>query len=445
EKYPAVQIVLGFGNWGSVHWGTFDRAAAASDMTGIQGMRGSTRQTLEQYGSLYEGLQTGANKLQTLFGKPIMLTDIALSSYPEPQWLQPQADTLKEVFDHLPELKAAGVQAIIYRSWMDSPGMDLANYYGMAERYWGLANKSGLKPAAQVWIDGVKAERANAAPAPAPAPAPTAPFNATFTPSKGSNEWWVDVKVAATGAVASVSVTVNGGPAKALAKTNWGTWAASLNAPKGSAVVFTAKDPAGASAASKPIAWLMPAGTTPTAPAPAPAFNASFTPSANVNAWWVDVKVTSSGTVASVSVTVNGGPAKALAKTNWGTWAASVSAPKGSTVVFTAKDPSGATATSKPIAWLVSTGTTPAPAPSLTATFTPKSLTNHWWVETGVSASAPLAKVEVKLNNGAWTALPKTGWGTYAKSLSVPAGTQIVFRATSTTGATATSGVFVEK
>src|SRR5688572_2033136 len=40
--------------------------------------------------------------------------------------------------------------------------MDLANYYGMAERYWGLANAHGLKPCAQVWIDGVKAERSGA-------------------------------------------------------------------------------------------------------------------------------------------------------------------------------------------------------------------------------------------------------------------------------------------
>src|ERR1041385_878049 len=71
QTYPAAQIVLAFGNWGSQYWGTFDRAAAASDMTGIQGMRGSTRDSLATYQTLYSGLQAGANTLHSKFGKPI--------------------------------------------------------------------------------------------------------------------------------------------------------------------------------------------------------------------------------------------------------------------------------------------------------------------------------------------------------------------------------------
>ncbi|HUR61779.1 MAG TPA: S8 family serine peptidase [Candidatus Thermoplasmatota archaeon] len=192
------------------------------------------------------------------------------------------------------------------------------------------------------------------------------------------------------------------------------------------------------------------------APAPAAAFTATFAPASGSNAWWVDLKVTASATVASVSATVNGGSPHALAKTSWGTWAASFSAPKGSTVLATAKDVDGRTAMSPPMAWLVSTGTaTSSPTPTSTtstapspatfaATFTPKTLTNHWWVETAVSSGQAIAKVEVRLDGGAWTALPKDSWGTYAKSMSVPAGTHLVFRATSTTGATATSPAFTE-
>jgi thermitase len=192
--------------------------------------------------------------------------------------------------------------------------------------------------------------------------------------------------------------------------------------------------------------------TTTTQPSPS-GFTASFTPASGINEWWVDVKVTASAAVASVAATVNGGAPHALAKTNWGTWAASFNAPKGASVVFTAKDAAGHTATSAPVAWMMPAGTSPAPAtapapsqtPSFTATFTPKTLSNHWWVETSVSSASTIAKVEVRLNSGAWTVLPKTDWGTYAKSLNVPTGTQVVFRATNGGGATALSATYTEK
>lgn len=418
REYPAVQIVLGFGNWGSPHWGTFDRAAAASDMTGIQGMRGSTRQSLADYGTLYEGLQAGADRLQSLFHKPIMLTDIALSSYPEPGWLQPQADTLAELFAHLGDLKAAGVQAIIYRSWLDSPGMDLANYYGMAERYWGLANTAGQKPSAAVWIAGVNAERA----------VPNQPPVASFT-------------AAATGLTVRVDASASTDPeGRPLAYS----WSFGDGATASGATASHAYAAAGAYTVTLSVSDGQATATaTRSVTVAAPTFAATFTPGGGVNAWWVDVKVTSDRTIASVSATVNGGAPRALAKTAWGTWATSMSAPKGSAVVFTAKDASGATATSGVFVWLAAAA--PAPAPAFTATFTPKTLTNHWWVETAVASASSIAKVEVSLNGGAWTALPKTAWGTYAKSLGVPAGTHLVFRATSATGATATSPTFTEK
>ncbi|MFO1534895.1 MAG: hypothetical protein ABR586_04455, partial [Thermoplasmatota archaeon] len=191
-KYPAAQVVLGFGNWGSNAWGTFDRAASASDMVGIQGMRGSTRQSQADMYTLYDGLLAGVKTLEAKFpGKPVMLTDIAVSSYPEPGYTKVQSDVLAEVFDNMAVLKAHGVKAMVYRSWLDSPNMDTANYYGMAERYWGVASSSAAKASAQVWTDGVKAERASVAPAPQPAqPTPattTSPSTApTSSPSTTS-------------------------------------------------------------------------------------------------------------------------------------------------------------------------------------------------------------------------------------------------------------------
>ncbi|MCA1811830.1 MAG: PKD domain-containing protein [Halobacteriales archaeon] len=411
--YPSVQVVMALGNWAPQYWGTWDRTAAASDMTGIQGLRGSTHQNLAEYGTLYEGLKAGADKLQSLFHKPIMLTDIALSSYPEPGWLQPQADTLAELFAHLDDLKATGVKAIIYRSWMDSPGMSTANYYGMAERYWGLANKTAQKPSALVWVNGVRAERNQP---------PVASFTATAT--------GLTVRVDASGSSDPDGNALTYSWAFGDGATATGPQASHTYAAGGAyTVALTASDGRSTASAAKGVT------VTP------PTFSATFK-LGNVNEWWVDTKVASDHAISGVSATVNGGAPHALAKTNWGSWAASFSVPKGSTVVFTAKDAAGASATSQAFTWLAPSSTT---TPSFKATFTPKTLTNHWWVETSVSTSAPIAKVEVRLNGGAWTVLPKTDWGTYAKSLSVPAGTQIVFRATSSSGATALSAAYTEK
>ncbi len=160
SHYTGAKIVMALGNWNNAAWTTWDRTAAASDYTGIQGMRGSTKGTQADYLALYNATMTGVKRLQTLFQKPIVLQDIALSSYPEPGYLQTQATSLGKFFVGINDLRAEGVRAIVYRSWKDSPNMDTANYYGMAERYWGLANATAAKPAADIWIKGVKAERA---------------------------------------------------------------------------------------------------------------------------------------------------------------------------------------------------------------------------------------------------------------------------------------------
>ena len=78
-KYPGAVLVLGFGNWDAGNWHTFDRAVAASDMAGLQGMRASTRDTVASYYTVDDHLLSGAKKLQSLFRKPILFTDLALA------------------------------------------------------------------------------------------------------------------------------------------------------------------------------------------------------------------------------------------------------------------------------------------------------------------------------------------------------------------------------
>lgn len=64
----------------------------------------------------------------------------------------------------------------------------------------------------------------------------------------------------------------------------------------------------------------------------------------------------------------------------------------------------------------------------------------EWWVQTSVSANQGIAKVEASVNGGSWITLTKQWWGGYAKSIHVPSGANVAFRATSTSGATDTSG-----
>jgi subtilisin family serine protease len=170
-------------------------------------------------------------------------------------------------------------------------------------------------------------------------------------------------------------------------------------------------------------------------PAPPPSFSALFAPANGCNEWWVEVSVTANEPVVAVMVRVDGGAPHALPRTSWGAWAASFNVPRGSSVIFFADNAAGDRATSATYAWLGA----PPPAAAFSAYFTPKSVGNEWWVESAVQGSQPIGAVEVRLGGGAWTALPKTDWGSWAKSLHVVPGTTVVFRATSTTGATQTS------
>lgn len=169
-QYPAARIVLPLGAWNPSAWGTWDRAAAASDSIGIQGMRASTQDTAARYDDLFNTTLEAARTAHALFGKPVVLHDVALSSHPEPDYLERQERGMQAVFDGVDELKGAGVRAVLYRSWRDAENMDVANHFGVAETGWGLAWSDDVaKPAGVVWMAGVQAER-TAPQAPAFAP-----------------------------------------------------------------------------------------------------------------------------------------------------------------------------------------------------------------------------------------------------------------------------------
>ena len=418
-SYPAAKIVMPLGNWNSATWGTWDRFAAASDYTGIQGMRGSTHDSLTSYLGLYDATLSGAKTLKSLFGKPIVLQDIALSSYPEPSYLTYQHDALQSFFNGIPALKTAGVQAILYRSWLDSPNMNTANYYGTAERYWGLANSAGAKASEQVWVDGVTAERAASVNHPpvaslsAVASGMAGAFNGTASsdPDGDALGYTWSFGDGATGTGVTVGHTY----------TSAGTYNVQLSVSDGSL----------AATATKSF----------TATAPAPPFTASFAVASGSNEWWQEVKVTSSAQTAKVDFSANNGAWQAMSLKSWGNWASSVQVLKGTPVVLRATDAAGHTASSTSQPWLGAP--TAAPAPTFTATFAPKSIGNDWWIETAVTQSSQsVSKVEASLNGGAYVQLPMDSWGTYAKSISAPNGTHVVFRATSASGAVATSAAY---
>ncbi|MBW3584240.1 MAG: PKD domain-containing protein, partial [Euryarchaeota archaeon] len=174
------------------------------------------------------------------------------------------------------------------------------------------------------------------------------------------------------------------------------------------------------------------------APAPSQQYSADFRVSPNVNEWWVEVTVQATSEPAKVEVSVDGGSWIALDKTSWGTWAKSTYTPVGSSVVFRAMDASGQTATSSTYTWMT---TEPEPDP-FTATFRPKTQSNPWWVEVVVTASEEVVRVQACIG-ATCTDLSKTEWDSWAKKMRVKKGTEVVFVATSISGATATSQAFV--
>lgn len=305
--------------------------------------------------------------------------------------------------------------------------------------------------------------------APPPPPPPAGPFAATFT-IKNPNAWWQEVTVQpdTPRTITQVQIRVPGQDWQPMTKSSWGAWTASESTPAGTPVEFLARDAAGYESQSQPFTWLdgtlskrsttssttntsttssstststssstssSSSTTTTTTPPPPGSMTATFQPTAGVNEWWVEAKVTSNQALAGVDARVNGQAWTALAPTSWGTWAKSMHAAPGDKVQFRATSTSGATVLSGEFPWLSQPGAPFAPA------FEPRSQTNAWWVEAKVTGGV-IVRVEARTNEGAWVNLPRTDWGTWAKSYFVPAGSLVQFRATNDAGSQATSPAY---
>ncbi len=321
QHYPAAQVVLGLGNWNRELWSTWDRAADASDLVGIQAVWASWN-AHPAYERVFEETLQGVQEARTLFGKGIVLHDIALSSLPDGRLIQDQAAAIASFASELDELKAAGVQAMIYRSWRDTPNMNTANTFGEAERSWGLARADGtLKEAAQAWALGVLTERG----------AP--PFDAVFAIPDNVNTWWIEVHVTATHGVASVDAIIDDRRVS-LQRSDWGAWVHSRHVPPGSTVVFEARNVLGDVVRSDAAAWLQ-------------GFSDGFVVAPGANGWWIEVEV--ARPVQGVTAVV-GAESVPLAPTPWGSWAAAKQVPVDAEVRFEARH-GGLSWTSAPRTW----------------------------------------------------------------------------------------------
>ncbi|HJQ93635.1 MAG TPA: PKD domain-containing protein [Candidatus Thermoplasmatota archaeon] len=431
--YPNAQVVMALGNWGQSSWGTWDRTAAASDYVGIQGMRGSTRQSATDYATLYEKTLEGTKVLKAKFGKPIVLQDIALSTYPEPDYLKRQADELKDFFSHTADLKAQGVKVLIYRSWVDTPTMNTANWYGEAERHWGLNwhGNATLKPGGKVWVDGVKADRAGSS-----TPTTTSPPPANRAPS-----------AAFTSSVSRLTASFDGsgssdpdGQALAYAWT-FGDGASATgrtvshmySSPGTYTVKLTVSDGSLSASTSKTVSIVQP-NRAPTA---------AFSASASQLTVSVDGSASSDpdGDALGHSWTFGDGTT-ASGRTATKTYAAAGTY----TVTLTVNDGTLSSTATKSVTVAQSTSSS-SPATSAPSSGTPYSASftfgggaNEWWMETKVSASPAPAKVEVKVGSGAWTPLRKRDSTTWGEEMHVTKGTAVAFRATAPDGRTAATG-----
>lgn len=160
---PNATVVLGLGNWYPQAWGTWDQAAAASDAIGLQALAGSTRDGDDRVRGLAALTLDGVQTARAMWSKPIVVHDVAVSSYPEATHATVQQEALQGFADAVPALHDAGVEAILYRSFVDVPTVPLDEHYGEAERHWGLAYSDGtLKPAGLAWAAAMQAASSDA-------------------------------------------------------------------------------------------------------------------------------------------------------------------------------------------------------------------------------------------------------------------------------------------
>ncbi len=310
--------------------------------------------------------------------------------------------------------------------------------------------------------DATKVTCGTAVPPPPPPP-PPGTFDATFSGVRG-NEWWEQTSVAATGGtLAKVDVRLNDGAWQPLTKQSWGGYAASYRAVQGTTVQLRATAVDASTDLSECYRWIpasntdatkVTCGTTsppppPPPPPPQPAdFDATFTVVTG-NEWWVQATVSGNQPIAKVQARDSPGPWTDLKSQSWGqnVWAASINVPYGEILQLRAQSTAGqwdysANGWEWPLA-------TPYPGPQLgtdyDAIFTAVS-TDPTWVQVNVYADEGtygLARVDYRIDSGAWSPLTRQTWGDWATSVTPGAGADVQFRAVAKSGHSAESGAYV--
>ncbi len=192
--------------------------------------------------------------------------------------------------------------------------------------------------------------------------------------------------------------------------------------------------------------------TTP--PPPPPPFAPTFT-GVRGNHYWIQANVGPADQIASVQFHAKQGPEWGpwftMKHESWGGWTYSYYIPDDAIVQIQAVSKGGASALSSCYYWLPPSGqdarttdctyTPPPPPPppptsGFDATFT-AFRGNEWWVQANVAGNnQPVAKVEVRLNDGAFQPLTRQSWGGYAASYHLVQGTVVQMRATAADGQT---------
>ena len=157
------------------------------------------------------------------------------------------------------------------------------------------------------------------------------------------------------------------------------------------------------------------------------------------NSYWVQINTYSVPNVVAVDAKVNNGAWMPLKLRSHCDWAAGIQAPAGSQVTFRAFRPDLSVQTTT-MAWPPGGGG--GGSSGFDATF--KNVRgNTYWIETDVTVTGgTLSGVDARVNSGAWVALEKKSWGSWAKSIYAPSGAKVDFRARATDGSADLSGVY---
>lgn len=256
---------------------------------------------------------------------------------------------------------------------------------------------------------------------------------------KTGNEWWVEVVLSgqASGSVILVEAMDTNGPWVKLEKKSWGAYAASFHIEPGHDVRFRASWSGGAQQVS---CWFThPAGVEKCSTTPPPPPPSGFQPTLSGvqgNEWWVQAFVKSDRSLAGVDTRVDGGTWVPLKLQSWGGWAVSTHAPPGSHVQLRVRATDGSLYF-PPNGWTWTSATQfPEDRGVMDGVFL-NVKGNANWVQANLYAPAshPAAKVEARVDGGAWKALPRQPYGDFAAALPAPDGSLVQFRACDAAGA----------